>query len=113
MRTVPAGVRAGQTTTVTVVAKRATNVLYVPSAAVTSLGGRSTITVKSSGGTKPVDVTVGLKGDTTTEVSGTGVTEGAQVVIATTSTSGTNGFPGGAVPGGLGGFTGGGPGTNR
>ena len=90
----------------TVAADRATNVLYVPSAAVTSLGGLNTITVKGSdGSTKTVNVTVGLKGDTSTQISGTGVTEGSTVVIPT-ATTGTNGFPGGGVPGG--GFGGGG-----
>ena len=90
----------------TVTAAAATNVLYVPSAAVTSLGGLNTITVKSSNGsTKTVNVTVGLKGDTNTQISGTGVTEGTTVVIPT-ATTGTTGFPTGAVPGG--GFGGGG-----
>jgi multidrug efflux pump subunit AcrA (membrane-fusion protein) len=107
MLAVPRGVRAGQSTTVTVTAAEATNVLYVPSAAVTSLGGVSTITVKSAGGsTRTVNVTVGLKGDTNTQISGDGVTEGATVVIPT-ATTGTTGFPTGVVPGG-GGFGGGG-----
>ena len=108
MVSVPSGVRAGQSTTVTVTAAAATNVLYVPSAAVTSLGGLNTITVKSSNGsTKTVNVTVGLKGDTNTAISGTGVIEGTTVVIPT-ATTGTSGFPTGAVPGGGAGFGGGG-----
>ncbi len=105
---VPSGVRAGQSTTVTVTAAAATNVLYVPSAAVTSLGGLNTITVKSSNGsTKTVNVTVGLKGDTNTQISGAGVVEGTTVVIPT-ATTGSTGFPTGAVPGGGAGFGGGG-----
>ena len=108
---VPSGVRLGQTATVEITVARAENVLYVPSAAVRTAGGQSTVTVVRNGRQVPTTVGTGVKGDQGTEIS-SGLNEGDQVAVTSTSGSGnTNqrGFPGGGGPG-LGGSGGGAPG---
>jgi macrolide-specific efflux system membrane fusion protein len=95
----PAGIRLGQSAGITVVTAEADNVLTVPSAVVQTAGGQSAVTVlRSNGQQVRTAVQVGLEGDQTTEIR-SGLTEGQQVVIPTTSSSG-NGFPSGAFPGG-------------
>lgn len=113
----PAKVRIGQTSTVTVEVSRAEDVLYVPSAAVSTAGGQSTVTVLENG--KPVvrTVTTGITGDSGVEIK-SGLEEGDQVqltAISGSTTSGNGGFPGGGNTGGgppgggnMGGFPGGG-----
>ena len=112
----PAKVRIGQTSTVTVEVSRAEDVLYVPSAAVSTAGGQSTVTVLENG--KPVvrTVTTGITGDSGVEIK-SGLEEGDQVqlTISGSTTSGNGGFPGGGNTGGgppgggnMGGFPGGG-----
>lgn len=95
----PSGLRIGATGTVQVTTSRADNVLYAPTAAVRTVGGRSTVTVMQNG--KPVvrAVQTGAQGDQGTEIT-SGVSEGDQLLIAPT---GTTGFPSGRFPGGLGG----------
>jgi membrane fusion protein, macrolide-specific efflux system len=99
----PSGLRIGATGTVQVTTSRADDVLYAPSAAVRTVGGRSTVTVMQNG--KPVvrAVQTGAQGDQGTEIT-SGLNEGDQLLIAST---GATGFPSGRFPGGLGG--GGGP----
>lgn len=103
---VPSTVRLGQSASVTVTTDSATDVLVVPSTAVTTTGDRSTVTVLADGVQTPTVVQLGVVGDTWTQVE-SGVSSGDQVVLATsTSSSSTDsGFPGG----GLGGLTGGPP----
>jgi macrolide-specific efflux system membrane fusion protein len=109
---VPSGVRLGQTATVEITVAKAEDVLYVPSAAVRTAGGQSTVTIVRNGKQSTVTVEVGVKGDQGTEIT-SGLEEGDQVVVTSTSTSGTSGtsgrqgFPGGGPPGG-GGMPGGG-----
>ncbi|MDX6739292.1 efflux RND transporter periplasmic adaptor subunit [Actinocorallia sp. A-T 12471] len=109
----PAKVRIGQTSTVTVVTSEAKDVLYVPSAAVSTAGGQSTVTVVRNGTTSVVTVETGIAGTSGTEIK-SGLEEGDTVQVASTGTSGStgSGFPGGGMgggfPGGGGGFTGGG-----
>lgn len=106
---VPSGVRLGQTATVEITVARAENVLYVPSAAVRTAGGQSTVTVVRDGRQVPATVETGVKGDQGTEIS-SGLKEGDEVAVTSTSTSGNTGqrgFPGGGGPG-LGGAPGGG-----
>ena len=95
-----------------VVTGQAQDVLLVPSAAVTTAGGQSTVTVVQNGQQVSTPVEVGLEGDQFTEIT-SGLSEGDEVVIATaTDTGGTGGFPGGGFPGGgalVGGPGGGGP----
>lgn len=102
----PSGLRIGATATVQVTISRADNVLYVPTAAVRTAGGQSTVTVLSKGKQVTRTVQTGAQGDQGTEIR-SGLNEGDQVVIATTGTGGT-GFPTGGFPGGGGLGSGGG-----
>jgi RND family efflux transporter MFP subunit len=103
----PDDVRQGMSASVVVTTDEASDVLWVPSAAVTTAGGVSTVTVRTNGVDSTVTVETGLEGDSGTEIT-SGLSEGQQVVIDTSSTesSSTSGFPAG---GGLG-FAGGGQG---
>ncbi|WP_031156328.1 efflux RND transporter periplasmic adaptor subunit [Streptomyces xanthophaeus] len=106
----PAQVRIGQTASATVTVSEVKDALYVPSAAVTSAGGQSIVTVLENG--KPVakTVTVGIAGSSGTEIK-SGLKEGEQVQITVaTGTGGTGsqmpgggGFGGGGMGGGAGG----------
>ncbi|HEX3005761.1 MAG TPA: biotin/lipoyl-binding protein [Angustibacter sp.] len=99
LSSLPQGLRAGQTATVTVTTGARSNVLAVPRAAVTGSGTERTVTVVSGGQQAAVAVQVGLEGDQWAEIT-SGLTEGQQVVLPTTSTT-TGGFPGrGQFPGG-------------
>ncbi|GII88350.1 secretion protein HlyD [Sphaerisporangium siamense] len=103
---VPATVRLGQTASVQVVVAKADDALTVPTSAIRTAGGQSTVTVLENGRQVAKRVEVGVKGDTTAEITA-GLSEGDQVVRATGGTSGGSqgGFPGGGFPGG--GLTGG------
>lgn len=102
---VPSTVRLGQSASVTVTTDSATGVLVVPSTAVTTTGDRSTVTVLADGVQTPTVVTLGVVGDTWSEVTD-GLSGGDQVVL-TTSASSSTGITG--FPGGFGGLTGGPP----
>jgi multidrug efflux pump subunit AcrA (membrane-fusion protein) len=119
LTTLPTGIRIGQSTNVVVTTASASQVLSVPTAAVTTVGTRSTVTI--AGQTQPTPVTVGVVGDTYTEIT-SGLTAGQMVKLPTVNTSGTtststNPFAGGGLGGlggvGGGGFTGGGGGFTR
>lgn len=101
----PDDVRQGMSASVVVTTDDASDVLWVPTAAVTTAGGQSTVTVRTNGVDSTVVVETGLEGDSGTEIT-SGLTEGQQVVIDTSSTesTSTSRFPAG---GGLG-FGGGG-----
>jgi multidrug efflux pump subunit AcrA (membrane-fusion protein) len=102
---VPKELKAGMSATAAVIAAEAGNVLYVTSSAVNSLGGTNSVTVVGADGKqKSVTVRVGVKGDSTTEISG--VPAGTKVVL-TSSTGSSGGFPTSGLPGGLGGLGGG------
>jgi membrane fusion protein, macrolide-specific efflux system len=119
---VPAAVKPGMTATVTVVTASKDNVIAVPSAAISSTGGQSAVTVRVNGQDEVRDVQTGLKGDGTTEVV-SGLNEGDQLVMSVgvvssgsnrstgtqtrTQTGTVGGFGGGGGLGG-GGFSGGG-----
>jgi macrolide-specific efflux system membrane fusion protein len=105
----PSAIRLGQTTTVQVTTSTAQNVLYVPTAAVRTAGGQSTVTVQQ-GGTQVVKrVQIGVQGDQGTEIK-SGLNEGDQVVIPTAAggSGSTQTRPGGGIGGGGGGIGGGG-----
>ncbi|NUR93660.1 MAG: HlyD family efflux transporter periplasmic adaptor subunit [Kribbellaceae bacterium] len=107
LNTVPQGAKLGQSVSLSVVVAEAENVLYVPAAAVKSAGNLKTVTVITDTGAQQTQpVTIGIEGDSYTEIK-EGLTLGQKVVIATvTSGTGTTNFPGGGqFPGG---FTGGG-----
>ena len=115
----PTGVRIGQTVTVNVVVGDVADALRVPTAAVRTVNNRHVVTVVgANGATELREVTIGVEGNTFIEIK-SGLQAGEQVAIVTsttTTTNGTNGFPGGGLGGGGlgggglggGGFTGGG-----
>jgi hypothetical protein len=99
--TAPPGVGVGSTANLTVAAASANDVLQAPNLAVTSLGNRHTVTVRRNGTDSVVPVTIGLVGDTQTEIT-SGVQAGDVLLLpstgapATGSTSSSNtgaGFP--------------------
>ena len=102
----PSGLRIGATATVRVTTANAENVLYVPTAAVRTAGGQSTVTVLDGGKQVPKRVQVGVQGDQGTEIK-SGLNEGDQVVIASLTGTGGGGFPTGRLPGVGGGGLGG------
>jgi macrolide-specific efflux system membrane fusion protein len=104
----PPGLRIGATATVQVITASVRNVLYVPTAAVRTAGGRSTVTVMSGGKQVTKVVQIGAQGDQGTEIR-SGLNEGDQVMIANTTGGTGGGFPTGRFPGagGLGGGGGG------
>jgi macrolide-specific efflux system membrane fusion protein len=112
---IPAGLRLGQTAAVAITTKSSSaDALYIPSAAITTVNGVSTVkVVGGSGKVTPVTVTLGIVGNVGTQiVTGlkVGQTVSLGVVAASTGSSGTGraGFGGGA--GGFGTRTGGGGG---
>jgi multidrug efflux pump subunit AcrA (membrane-fusion protein) len=119
-----AGLHDGVSADVELVYERRTDVLTVPSLAVTTTDGKSTVKVQADDGTiSTVDVTVGETSDNLTEIT-KGLVEGDEVVLATFTpgTGGTGrdtqqqGGTGGQFPDGFTppeGFTGGGPGTQQ
>jgi macrolide-specific efflux system membrane fusion protein len=111
LTTKPAGLKPGESVSVSVITGKANNALYVPSTAVTTSGNTSTVTVVGADNkTQTVQVTLGLQGSTATEILA-GLTTGQKVLTtsATASTGSTSGGfrPGGGLGGGVGG---GGPG---
>jgi hypothetical protein len=117
------GVYAGSSADVSIIVKQVPNVLTVPTAAVHSDAGKTTVTVSRKGKQVVTPVTIGQVYGAQTEITA-GIKAGEQVVVTTlrlpTGTGGTgtqqNRFGGGAggfVPGGgTGGFVpGGGAGT--
>ena len=99
----PAGVRLGQTSSVSITTATLDNVLSVPSSAITKSGPISTVTVRKNGQDVVTTVQTGLVGDSGTEIT-SGLSEGDQVVISTsTGTGPAFSFPGGGLGGGLGG----------
>jgi multidrug efflux pump subunit AcrA (membrane-fusion protein) len=101
----PDGVKPGMTAQVSVITAQASGVLAVSSTALTQRGNTYFVTMKPTivggvGARKAV--TVGLKGDSSTEIL-SGLKAGDQVVLRTTTATSTgNGFPAGGVPGGTG-----------
>jgi len=109
----PDGVRLGQTAQVAItIASSASDALYVPAAAITTVNGTSTVKVVDAKTGKVVvtDVTLGVVGDEGTEIK-TGLTAGEKIVIGTVSNSSTTGANTGTTGrngtrGGFGGFGG-------
>ncbi len=98
-----ANLRTGLSASIQVTTATAADTLTVPTAAVSGTGSARTVTVvNADGSTTRTDVTVGVEGDTTDQIS-SGLTEGQVVQIPTVASSGNGGFPSGAFPGGAGG----------
>ncbi|MFI6002189.1 efflux RND transporter periplasmic adaptor subunit [Streptomyces sp. NPDC051366] len=94
--------RSGLSAGIQVVVGEASGALSVPTAAVSGTGANRTVTVVKADGTAVrTPVTVGLEGDSTDQIV-SGLAEGEQVQLATVSSTGNGGFPGGAFPGGAG-----------
>lgn len=97
-------VRDGMSANATVVVNQVNNVAFLPSLAIRSVGGQTSVTTLVNGKQSTVPISVGLQGDTDTQILG-GVDNGTTVVLPTltTTTTSTTGRPGGG-----GGFGGGG-----
>ena len=108
---VPAAVKPGMTATTSVIAASRDNVVAVPSAAISSSGGESTVTVRVGGKDEVRSVETGLKGDGTTEIV-SGLNDGDQVVmsvgVVSSNTNRNTGTGTGTRTGTVGGFGGGG-----
>ncbi|GAA4858680.1 HlyD family efflux transporter periplasmic adaptor subunit [Kitasatospora terrestris] len=103
--------RTGLSATVSVVTGEADNALSLPAAALSGTGTTRTATLlHEDGTTERVQVTVGIEGDATVQVT-EGLKEGDRVELAATTAGNGNGFPSGNFPGlnggGLGGAVGG------
>ena len=106
---VPKGVRPGATASVVITTSTATDVLELPTAAITSLGSRHTVTLVKGTTRQVTPIEVGVAGGTTTEVTG-GLSESDTVELPTTTPSTTTGGLPGFGGAGLGGLGGGGAG---
>ncbi|CAG7652105.1 efflux RND transporter periplasmic adaptor subunit [Actinacidiphila bryophytorum] len=98
--------RTGLSASIQVTTGSASDALSVPTAAVSGTGAnRTVLLVNPDGSTTRTAVTVGIEGDSTDQIT-SGLAEGQQVQIPTVASAGSNGFPSGAFPGGLGGGAG-------
>ncbi|MBB6343581.1 macrolide-specific efflux system membrane fusion protein [Nonomuraea muscovyensis] len=110
---VPEQVRLGQTATVQVVVGRAENVVTVPSAAISTSGGQSTVTLLIDGRQVETPVRIGVRSASLTEIT-SGVSEGDLLVPPTPTGTTTGGDQRqGGLGGGLGRQFGGAPGGGR
>jgi macrolide-specific efflux system membrane fusion protein len=106
----PDGLRPGQSASVVITVAEAENALSVPAAAVQAVGSTNVVTVQENGQNVTRQVQVGLRGESTVQIT-SGLTEGENVVLTATAQPGTTGGTGRA--GGAGGFTGGFPGGGQ
>ena len=110
---VPAGVKPGMTASVTVTVNRREGVVNLTSAAVRGTGSTGTVTVVSGKVQTTRTVGVGLRGDTTTEIT-SGLNVGDTVVLPSSTLNGASSqlgasrLGGALTGGGLGGGVGGG-----
>jgi multidrug efflux pump subunit AcrA (membrane-fusion protein) len=106
----PSSVKDGMTADISIVTGSVSNVLTVPSAAVTTNGSTSTVTVDENGSDKVINVKTGLVGSSTTQII-SGLQAGETVVLpvvkASSGVTSTGGF-GGRLARLGGGFGGGG-----
>jgi multidrug efflux pump subunit AcrA (membrane-fusion protein) len=107
LNSVPASVRPGMTASVTVTIDKREGVVLVPSAAVRGSGPTGTVTVVRGKNLTTETVGVGLRGDTTTEIT-SGLNSGDVVVLPSSTLSGVSSQLGGGAGfrfggGGLGG----------
>jgi hypothetical protein len=84
---VPAGVKPGMTASVTIVVDKAEGVLNLPSAAVRGTGSTGTVTEVNGKAQTTKVVGLGLRGDTTTEITN-GLNAGDTVVVSSGTVSG-------------------------
>jgi multidrug efflux pump subunit AcrA (membrane-fusion protein) len=101
----PSDVQTGMSASVAVVVDSVSNAVAVPSSAVTAVGRQSVVTVLKNGKQTTQPVTVGLVGDSETQIL-SGLTPGA-VVVEPSVTAGSAGNTGRTGTGtGVGGFAG-------
>ena len=93
----PPDVGVGATASLSIQTSAKDGVLRVPTAAITTLGDRHTVTVRRDGADAQLPVQIGIQGDTDTEVL-SGLAEGDTVVLpSTTGGPASNGIPGAPV----------------
>lgn len=97
----PDGAREGMSVSVVVTTQQVDDVIWVPTAAITTVGDTSTVTIRRGEVDTVVEVTTGLAGDSGTVIT-SGVGEGDQLVIEVGEPSEFPGF-GNRDGGGLGG----------
>jgi macrolide-specific efflux system membrane fusion protein len=107
-----ASVKVGMTASIEVVVNKADNVLMLPATAISARGTTATVSVQTGSSTKDIQtrqVTLGLKGDQSVEIT-SGLAEGDKIVITRTSGTGSTGGTGagGSRVAGTGTLTGGG-----
>jgi macrolide-specific efflux system membrane fusion protein len=108
----PGGLRPGQSASVVITVAEATNALSVPAAAVQTAGNTNSVTVQVNGQDVRRAVQVGVRGESTVEIT-SGLNEGDRVVLTAASSgstangrTGTGGIGGTGGLGGTGGFGG-------
>ncbi|MEV4317731.1 HlyD family efflux transporter periplasmic adaptor subunit [Actinocrispum sp. NPDC049592] len=117
LNTPPAQLRPGQSASASITVARADDALTIPSAAMQTVGTTHTVTVQVNGVDSRREIQIGVRSESLVQVV-SGLNEGDQVVLATTTpATGTNGTgragggAGGGFGGGGGGFGGGGGGV--
>jgi HlyD family secretion protein len=99
-------IRPGMTASVTILVDQREDALLVPNKAIRTSSGQRTVTVLFEGQQIPVPVTVGLTGDSMSEVISDQLREGDVVVIngstSSTTTSSSQSRNTGGIPGGFG-----------
>ena len=98
--------RLGASVSVVITTGSAEDTLILPTAAITTSGTRNTVTLLKNGVATPTVIQTGLKGASTTQVTG-GLVAGDVVQYPTTTTSTSNGVPGFGGAGAARGLTGG------
>jgi len=103
----PEGLRPGQSASVVITVAEADNALSVPAAAVQTAGNTSAVVVEENGQNVTRPVQVGVRGESTVEIT-SGLTEGERVVLTAASPGATTGRTGTGTGefGGTGGFPG-------
>ncbi|UOZ09487.1 efflux RND transporter periplasmic adaptor subunit [Amycolatopsis sp. WQ 127309] len=105
----PDGLRPGQSASVVITVAEAQNALSVPAAAVTTAGNTNIVTVQENGRNVARQVQIGIRGESTVQIT-SGLTEGENVVLTATAATGAGGTGRTGGTGGTGGFPGGGTG---
>ncbi|MTD13948.1 HlyD family efflux transporter periplasmic adaptor subunit [Nakamurella sp. YIM 132087] len=103
----PEGLHDGSAATVTLIYQQLTDVLVVPSAAITTSGGTSTVQKVVDGQAVATTVEIGESSGTSTQIV-SGLAEGDQVQVTTVARGAGQGGTGQGGTGGTGGFPGGG-----
>ena len=104
MDSVPSGLKPGMSASVSITTASAAGVLAVPATAITTTGTRSFVTLVTTDANGKqtltrTNVTIGLKGDSMTQIL-SGLSSGQEVEFGTTSSTTGSSFPTGGIPGG-------------